>query len=93
VNDSSVVVVLQHGSILCGPAHRRLADYLMLDNDQLSPLRTALHEKTTDLSQATGNAVDMQRLEECLRKGFESAWGISFNEIEPEHITGKDAYV
>lgn len=91
MNDSTVVV-LQHGSILCGPAHRRLADYLTLADGQLPAIRTALHEKTADMSEATGSRVDMQRLEECLREGFESAWGISFNEIEPERITGKDAY-
>ena len=90
----SAAVVLQHGSILCGPAHRRLADYLTLPDDQVQKnVRAALHERTADLFQATGDDVDLQRLEECLKRGFECAWGISFNEIELADLIRKDAYV
>ena len=72
-------VVLQHGSLLCGPAHARLAGYLSVaDPDVLERIRRSLQEKTTDLAAVTGIEVDMPRLVDCIRRGFEEAWGIAF---------------
>ena len=72
-------VVLQHGSILCGPAHARLADYLNVsDPAVLERIRKTLREKTTDLAAITGESVDLKRLSDCIRRGFEEAWGIAW---------------
>lgn len=72
-------VVLQHGSLLCGPAHERLAGYLNIAGEEvLERIRRSLHEKTTHLAAVTGRTVDMPRLAECIRRGFEDAWGIDF---------------
>lgn len=71
-------VVLQHGSILCGPAHRRLADLLRVDPATRERIRAELRDKTTDLGEIGGSAVDLPRLAECVRAGFEQAWGIEF---------------
>jgi lipoyl(octanoyl) transferase len=72
-------VVLQHGSILCGPAHRRLAEYLRTgDGAVRERIEREMKEKTVDLREITGRPVDMQRLKICIRKGFEEAWGVEF---------------
>ncbi len=74
-------VVLQHGSILCGPAHRRLADYLASrDPEVIRRVRRVLEERTADLAGITGGSVDLARLGECLRRGFELERGATFRE-------------
>jgi lipoyl(octanoyl) transferase len=72
-------VVLQHGSLLCGPAHKRLADYLSAGDPELvARVRNDMQEKTVDLAEVSGEPVDMGRLSACIRKGFEQTWGIVF---------------
>ncbi len=80
-------IVLQHGSILCGPAHRRLAEYVRFPDPAVTAqLRKELAEKTADLREITGSAVEMERLVSCLRNGFEDEWGISFEPYIESHI-------
>jgi lipoate-protein ligase A len=80
-SDGSRNVVLQHGSILCGPAHRRLVDYLAVDSPgALSAIRREMEEKTTDLSELRGSPVDIANLAEAIRKGFELEWGLTFED-------------
>ncbi len=82
-------VVLQHGSILCGAAHRRLTDYLALDDESVRKnICVDLEEKTTDLQIISGMPVDVKRLSECIKKGFECAWGITLNEIMSSNVQG-----
>ncbi len=72
-------VVLQHGSILCGDAHLRLADYLAAPVAQArGRILAALRERTADLGMITGRPVDMSLLGGCIRRGFEEAWGLEF---------------
>lgn len=72
-------VVLQHGSVLCGPSHLRLTDYLAVkDSATLARVRRVLREKTADLAGITGNRVDVPRLAACIKRGFEEEWNISF---------------
>jgi lipoate-protein ligase A len=79
--------VLQHGSILCGSAHRRLAGYLALeDADLLRRIREEMEAKTTDLREITRAEIEIPRLARSIRRGFESAWGITFRESAPEEI-------
>jgi lipoyl(octanoyl) transferase len=71
--------VLQHGSILCGPAHLRLADYLLLEDAATAArIRRVLTEKTVDLGAITGAPVDTAALAACLRRGFELEWNVTF---------------
>jgi lipoyl(octanoyl) transferase len=72
-------VVLQHGSILCGPAHKRLTEFIRADDGVRELLRAELDTKTVDLSEATGRPVDVDRLAECIRKGCELHWGVRFD--------------
>jgi lipoate-protein ligase A len=71
-------VLLQHGSILCGPAHRRLVEFLRgpTESDRKG-MEQDLKEKTVDLSEIVGG-IDMTNLAQCIKRGFESEWGIEF---------------
>ena len=72
-------VVLQHGSILCGDAHIRLADYLAAPvAEARGRILAALRERTADLCMITGGPVGMALLGECIRRGFEETWGLAF---------------
>ena len=74
-------VVLQHGSILCGPAHQRLADYLQLEHGEtLAQIRQELRCKTVDCSEILGHPVDFRHLTDCIRRGCELEWEIAFTE-------------
>jgi lipoyl(octanoyl) transferase len=83
-SDGTHEAILQHGSILCGSAHRLLADLLTVrDPAVLDQLRSDLREKTTDLSEVLGHDVDLDVLGECIRKGFEREWGVVFSTYHP----------
>ena len=82
-------VVLQHGSLLCGPAHRHLVDVLSLrDEEIIQAMRTELQEKTIDLSTIRNAPVDIEELAACIKRGFELEWGITFTDatVEPGEI-------
>ncbi|MBP1647360.1 MAG: biotin/lipoate protein ligase [Bacteroidetes bacterium] len=86
-SDGEREAILQHGSILCGPAHRRLADLLTVaDPAVLDRLRRDLEEKTTDLSEILGREIDLDSLGECVRRGFESEWGVVFSTDHPQDV-------
>jgi len=71
--------VLQHGSILLGPDHRRLVDFLRLPDVRAARmLRTQLETHTTDLSAELGRRVAPHEVAATLKRGFEEAWGIAF---------------
>ncbi len=74
-------VVLQHGSILCGPAHQDLARYLRLgDGVVRDQIRNALRERTIDLSTILNRCVDTEELAVCIRRGFALEWSVTFTE-------------
>jgi lipoyl(octanoyl) transferase len=76
-------VVLQHGSILTGPAHRRLVEYLMVDDETRSALADGMARKTVDLQEILSGPVDEVFLAACVRRGFEEEWGITFCTAPP----------
>jgi lipoate-protein ligase A len=87
-HDGDREVVLQHGSILCGPAHRRLADYILADDDAIpAELERDLREKTTDLEEIRGGAVDLNELSQSIKHGFELEWGTRFTSETMSHST------
>jgi lipoate-protein ligase A len=84
-------VVLQHGSLLCGPAHYDLIDLLSLRNaEAITQLKNELRERTTDLVSILGTPVNLQKLVACIRRGFELEWGIAFVD---EHIPQKSSTI
>lgn len=50
-------IVLQHGSILCGPGHERLADVLRVDQDQRNIVRERLRDGAITLSEIAGRRI------------------------------------
>jgi lipoate-protein ligase A len=82
-------VVLQHGSILCGPAHRRLHEFLALDDpDATAAVKAVLESHTVDLAAILGREVDLHALTECLRRGFEQEWGVTMSPLTASECEG-----
>lgn len=80
-------VVLQHGSILTGGAHKLLPEFLTLDRTTRLQMMDSLERKTTDLASIQGSPVDVNRLSTCIKSGFEMEWGITFS---PHHSLPKE---
>jgi len=70
--------LLQHGSILCGKYHKKLADYLKTDNETKEVLKKELSTLTTEIETILQTEVDYEKLKNCLIKGFEQEWKIEF---------------
>lgn len=74
-------VVLQHGSILCGPFHKKLFDYINSDEVTKNALSSELKTKTTELGTILNEEIDYQKLKTCLIAGFELEWQIKFDSV------------
>jgi lipoyl(octanoyl) transferase len=71
-------VVLQHGSILLGPEHKQLVEYLHVPSeDHRIAMTRELDEKTTDLSSVLHRAVPFEEMSDALLRGFQKAWSIT----------------
>lgn len=76
-------VVLQHGSILLGPEHARITDYLALpDGASRAAMRAALERSTVDLRELLGREVTFAEAAAALCRGFAERWDIAFRELE-----------
>lgn len=71
-------VILQHGSILCGPFHKKLVVYINSDEVTKNALSSELNNKTTELGTILNEEIDYQKLKTCLIVGFELEWQIKF---------------
>ncbi|NJD21727.1 MAG: hypothetical protein FIA82_03530 [Melioribacter sp.] len=74
-------VILQHGSILCGPFHKKLVNYINSDAITKNELSSELNNKTTELGSILNEEIDYQKLKTCLLVGFELEWQIKFEPI------------
>ena len=76
-------VVLQHGSVLLGPDHKRLVDYLLFPaEEQRALLRQELDLKTTEVSTVLRRRIGFDEAADALLAGFRTAWAISPEIIE-----------
>lgn len=81
-------LVLQHGSVLLGPDHKRLVGYLgMKSEEQRKILAGEIETKTIDLSSALGRDITFDEIAETIRAGFEEAWGITLQSPASDRIT------
>ncbi|MFN0156838.1 MAG: biotin/lipoate A/B protein ligase family protein [Bacteroidota bacterium] len=81
LHDRGQEVVLQHGSILVGPEHRRLVEYLSNGNPEaLNHLKEEMEHKTIDLQTIMDRQIDIVELALCIRRGFEMEWNVEFTE-------------
>lgn len=78
--------ILQHGSILCSPAHRMLTDYINCDSQTRNNLSVELNDKTTEIETILNEKTDYVKLKDCLVNGFESYWQINFEEPVKNYI-------
>ena len=62
--------LLQHGSILLGPAHERLPDLMRIDEPRRRAWAAALAAGSTDLARCAPGPVDRDALVDCLVGGF-----------------------
>jgi len=88
-------VILQHGSILIGSAHRRLPDYVRTGDEQRSRMRTEIESKSTEIETELGRSVTIWEVADAVRRGFEDEWGIRFSVPEQcdelvERLAGVD---
>lgn len=73
--------LLQHGSILTGAFHLKLADYVLLqDVQQVKRFRKALQEKTISISEITSTEVVWDEMVAALRQGLHKKFSINFFE-------------
>ena len=70
--------VLQHGSILLGPQHRRLIDFLAADQALRRVEQKRLMEYTTTLEDACRRKVDAHEVITVLLEGFQETFSIQF---------------
>jgi lipoyl(octanoyl) transferase len=77
--------VLQHGSILIGSYHRRLTEFLRLNEDEKKQMVKILEEKTIEIERFRAITADELKFE--LKKAFEEKFGIEFKEPEPDLIS------
>ncbi|MBX7151505.1 lipoate--protein ligase family protein [bacterium] len=74
--------VLQHGSILTGPYHRRLIEFLRLNDQDRQMAETMMNEKTIDISQIKN--VDLGELKQSIRTAFQKLFNIEFMDEQLE---------
>lgn len=75
-------IVLQHGSILIGPAHLNLTAYLQVDEAAASAMHRDLLTHTITLQELCRQKITWNELAECVRRGFEESWNIEFDDEE-----------
>ncbi len=76
-------VLLQHGSILCGGHHKKIVDYLFLNEKDKKEFSEEMNSKTIDLGSILNSSIDYEKLGNCLKAGFEDHFKINFEENHP----------
>ncbi len=93
IGEGGEEVVLQHGSILVGPAHKKIVRYLRFEDEgRREEIVKELDDRTTDLSALLGKTPSRELVADCLKQGFEEAWGIRFLASEPAEIMKTELY-
>ncbi|MDD8018461.1 MAG: lipoate--protein ligase family protein [Bacteroidota bacterium] len=80
-------VILQHGSILLGDEHKKLVDYLTIDDDDVRrKMKNDFDIKTISLCEATKRSVQFDEAASAVKSGFEEAIGVSFHQPSEEFV-------
>ncbi len=79
-------VVLQHGTLLLGPGHKKLSLLLPSTHRKKSEiLMRELNEKTISVSEVLNRRVPLDELIPIVRSGFETTLGISTDDLPLSH--------
>jgi lipoyl(octanoyl) transferase len=71
-------VVLQHGSILCGPYHKQITRYLNLCDEGKKEIEKEIEANTIDLGTILNEKIEYDRLVFSISKGFEEHYDMTF---------------
>lgn len=83
-------IMLQHGSILLGEDHKRMVEFLAINEKDRFAIAQELNDKTTDLRSVLQRTVAFEELAPMIRLGFEEAWGIRFAQsVEQPSMMGE----
>lgn len=82
--DEICEVALQHGSILLGPAHQRVVEFLARKEKDVDLLKEELATRSIDLSSILQRRVEFDEVADCIKRGFEEEWGIEFDSSSDE---------
>lgn len=66
VREDGGVTALQHGSILTGPKHRELVNFLTVDNTLKQKLRNVMERSSTNLSENGARDIDSSHIKSAL---------------------------
>jgi lipoate-protein ligase A len=72
-------VVLQHGSILCGPFHKGITHYLNLNDEKKAEIENEIEYNTIELCRILNEKIDYSRLALSLYEGFEEHFNMTFS--------------
>jgi lipoate-protein ligase A len=79
-------VILQHGSILCGEYHKRIVNYLKVNDVIRDEMLNEISSTTIDLKSALNVDVDYAKLNISILNGFQEHFNSDFEEIEQSSI-------
>jgi len=80
-------VILQHGSLLLGPQHRRITEFLAPHiQDAREILEDDLNMRTTDAETILGRTVLFEEAADCIRHGFEERCDVIFDDAIANEI-------
>ena len=74
--------ILQHGSILTGALHRKIVDYLNLEESIKNSLSEEMAQKTIELEKILKKKTDYEQLHRSIVLGFEKYFNAKFEKIE-----------
>ncbi len=70
--------ILQHGSILIGPFHRKLVEYLKVPESEKEALKKEMAQKTIEINSILDMPAELPELYNSIKKGFEEEFNCSF---------------
>jgi len=70
--------ILQHGSILCGDFHKKIVEFLFLNDEETVQMKEEIKNTTTDLRSILNYEIDYDLLVESIKTGFEEHFKIKF---------------
>jgi lipoyl(octanoyl) transferase len=81
--------ILQHGSILTGVRHLKLADYIVFSDEfSRKQFKEELTNKTISISQILKRKIDQKKLVESLKMGMQNSYNIEFHDrqLTPQEL-------
>ncbi len=84
------VTALQHGSILTGPIHHKLVDFLNIDETLKKKLKNSIRQSSTDLSEMSALPVDYTGLKNHLKDAaMQHLAGGNFDELDHAYFISR----